>query len=337
MIDLRLVLDTLHANRPRYAWSAQRRGCYEIWLGKVVLPGPAALWFRYALENHGDAEPTATCWGTWFEAGRLPLHLHEVRDLPAPETSPERFDVSLAPRCRLAWDASAEALRATGSLGAGVTALTWDLRFAPAGRPFPYLAWERLQRLLAGSGAVSACPDVRMSGTVTVCGRTVAAERAPGMQGHIFGTRKPHAWAWAHGNAFLDAETGAPVDAAFEAIRVRRAAGGRTLTSVYLRLEAQEWRWNRLTDVLRRNQGREQADAFEIARCGEPALGARFELLPGQVACVDYLDTDGTALVNRNGTLARGTVRVTLQGRERRLEADGTATLELVDRGAGSS
>jgi hypothetical protein len=167
---------------------------------------------------------------------------------------------------------------------------------------------------------------------------------APGMQGHIFGRRKPWSWCWVHANAWLD-EAGAPVPAVLEAIHVRRSPGAPALTSAYLRLDGRDWLFNRLADVVshRRllfagervgNQGRELPEGFELERAGEPSLRASFRFLPDEVARVDYLDTDGSRLVNRNGTLAVADLEFRAPGGARRvLHAPGSATLEIVGRG----
>jgi len=104
-------------NLPRYPWSPSLKGSYEVWYGKVLgrwPGGPAGLWFRYCLEDHGHG-PEAFCRGTWFQADRRPLSVE--RALPVPRLTEQRLDLELGETEFLRWDPTAGEMHAAGRLG----------------------------------------------------------------------------------------------------------------------------------------------------------------------------------------------------------------------------
>lgn len=348
--------ESLAANLPAFDWSPRTRSRYEVWYGKVVRVDPSrpsALWFRYLIETHGDARPPeAACWGSWFEqAPGAPFVL--TRTFPLPELPRSTLAVELSPGHAFGYDPATGRYRARGSLEDKGNVLVWDLTWSSPGPAFRYVASDVLRRMISSSGASTPCPDVRVDGTVTVSTRaggtrTFTLTRAHGQQGHIFGTKKPWAWAWAHGNRWVDAVTGAPVEAGFEAIHVIRQRGGRPLTAAWLRLEGHDWFMNGLRDLLphrgavlfgprRGLWARAGHDDLSVEHYDRPALAAHFSLVPGLVAAVEYQDTDGSILVNRNGSAARAELTLDLgPGGRRRLVSECDATLELVTRREGS-
>lgn len=337
----------LAANRPVYAWTPERSGCYEVWYGKVGGFHPehaAALWFRITLEDTGDGHPRATCWGTWFEEGLpAPVHLTSGGSVPLlPSPGGPGFMVEIAPGRAFGFEAATGRYVCRGDAAGPGAALAWDLSWAPRGPAFRYLAWEWLRRLLSPSGACTPCPDVRVSGSVQVTlgasTRSFSLDGAPGMQGHIWGTRKAHSWAWCHGNDWVDAASGEPVEAAFEALRVRRSPGAPALTTMYLHLDGRHHFFNRPSQLVahracllgRRvgNRGVQLDRELYLEHHGDLPIRAHFALPARQVAHVEYRDTDGRLLRNRNATLAPGELRV--GGRHLRTRLG--ATLELVER-----
>lgn len=348
---------TLALNRPARPWSERTRGAYEVWYGKVVglgEDGSGALWFRYTLECHGPgAAPVATCWGAWFETGdaeSAPAPWMATEDAAVPLVLPDspEFLVELSPANRFFRDPATGSWRATGNLRRDAnTSLAWDLTWDPAAPPFRYLRPLWLTRLIAPSGACTPTPHARFRGTVWVeedgVEREITLDEAPGMQGHIWGTRKAHSWHWAHGNRWVDVSTGEPVDAALEVLRVVRKPGAIPLTTLYLWLDGETRAHDTLLDLLPRrryllggpptgNRGDGGADDLRVERLGPGGFSARFQLLPATTLEVAYQDTDGRRLRNRNATLARAELAIDTPKGRRRLLSPHSATLEIVTR-----
>jgi hypothetical protein len=332
------------ANRPVYTWCPETEGRYETWYLKVTGLGPerdGALWARYTLEDRAG-ETGAWCEGTWFHGGEAPVTGHHRVALPRLDPKKPGFEVALDSGRVLGWDEADGVLRARGSVEAGAVPLAWDLEWEPGDGLYRYLSWTHLAEVLSPSGGCTPCLDARMSGWVEVAGERIELDGHPGMQGHLWGTGRPHGWAWCHGNDWEDARTSRPVDAAFEALHVwpNRFAPG--LTTMVLDLEGERRVYNAPCDLLPhrrwlvgRNRTGNRAVALQasvdVERLGAPALRAHFELEPGGVDTGILVDPDGSRLRCRNATLARATLHLGEGPTSRTLRAR-TATLELVER-----
>lgn len=342
------------ANLPDRPWSVATRGAYEVWYGKVTgrCEGqPRALWFRYTLECPGaTAPPVATCWAAWFDEAQQGPPFLLTRDFVVPRLDPgPPFEVRFSDQHALVEDPENRGFHALGDLRDGDARITWDLRYRPAAPVFPYMAHETLRRWVSPSGACSPVPHARFEGVVRVVRpgqpeEVLEVQDAPGMQGHIWGTRKAHSWAWAHGNDWIDHDDGHPVDAAFEILHVRRRPNAMPLTTMYLWLEGEHHVFNGLRDLVSRrawligeqrvgNRAELGSGRLDFERPGFPELRGHFQLRPRQTLEVEYHDTDGSTLRNRNATLADASLVVQTRRGRRRLVAPGTATLEVVDRG----
>jgi hypothetical protein len=107
-----------------------------------------------------------------------------------------------------------------GCSGAIPELAAWELRFEGGEPPFPYLprAWMYTAKL-PRTKALSLRPAIRMSGTVTVRGRTVELDGWPGMVGHNWGAEHAERWIWLHGTDFAE-QPGAWLDATIGRIRI---------------------------------------------------------------------------------------------------------------------
>lgn len=334
---------------PRYPWYPGTRDAYEIWYGKVCGAregGATALWFRYTIECHAPGEPgRASAWAVWYDTRRASGPAVWIRDFEVPCLDPEAraLAIRLDPDNSLIQDAATGSCRATGRLGTEGRRISWDLSWEARAPAFPYMRNDWLRRRISSSGAGTPYPHTSMDGRIeleldgTVEGFEVVG--SPGMQGHIWGRKKAWEWAWAHGNDFRDASDGRPVDAALEVIHAVRTPGSPPLTAMLLVLDGQVHAFNRVQDLLPwprllgGNRAVRSATRIDVEREGDPEIRASFEFLPGQVAEVEYRDTDGSRLRNRNGSLARAELRIHTRAGRRHLISERTATLELVDRG----
>ncbi len=172
----------------RYPAVAFARGCYESWYLKAGdAAAGQALWLRYTVHKRPGEAPVGSLWATLFE-----------RDADAPRAA----KTSLPP---------VELRAGGGGLDAGVTGVarpgadsdwlhvgdavigrdgargevpglaSWELRFEGGEAPFAYLPRGWMYRApLPRTKALSLVPALRVSGSVTIRGRTVRARPLAG-------------------------------------------------------------------------------------------------------------------------------------------------------------
>jgi len=183
---------------PRFAGVPHGAGHYESYYIKAARPaGGQALWIRYTVHKHPDEDPTAALWLTLFDAeapGPLAVKASFGADeLSAPDRGYIRIDgAELVPG------------RATGSIAAGETEASWDLRFSDEGAPFHHLPYGRLYDApLPRTKFLSPYPSARFDGRLTLDGQEIEVAGWPGMIGHNWGAEHAERWVWIQG-AFLD-------------------------------------------------------------------------------------------------------------------------------------
>ena len=91
-------------------------------------------------------------------------------------------------------------LRGT-ALGGGHEA-SWDLTFPTGGSSYGLLPDLAARGPLGATAAVVPNSGVLMTGEATIDGDTLSVEDVPGEQWHMFGSRLPERWAWAHCSSF---------------------------------------------------------------------------------------------------------------------------------------
>lgn len=194
----------------RFPAVALPKGHYESWYLKAGdAEGREAVWLRYTVHKRPGAQPVGSLWATLFdEEGPHAAKLTE----PA-----ER----LAAGDGAAWVRIGEAtVGPRGARGAVPELASWELRFDGGEAPFPYLpsGWM-YSSPLPKTKALSLLPAVRVSGSVTIRGRTVELDGWPGMVGHNWGAEHAERWIWLHGTAF-EQEPGAWIDMIVGRIRI---------------------------------------------------------------------------------------------------------------------
>jgi hypothetical protein len=213
-------------NRPRWPGGG---GCFEIWFLVVFDPGAArAWWLRYTLfapadPNAGAAR--ATVWAAAFDARATPRAVAGKRILPlsAYASEPDRFGVRLG-------TATLERDVATGEVRTDRHTLAWELRWTAPREPARRgPAW--LDHVPAPTRVAHVGGDLRCSGWFAVDGKRQAIDDAPGLQKHIWGTRRVRELYWLACPTF-----GEDAGASLEATSVRVDAGrGPWLSPVWLR------------------------------------------------------------------------------------------------------
>jgi hypothetical protein len=201
------------ANRPR--WMGQA-GFFEIWFVVVMEPAAGrAWWLRWTTWAPTPGAPDAaraTLWAAAFDAVRPAVAIKTIA--PA-----DRFD--RGPADGFAVRIGDSELRADGCHGAvraGGHAITWELRWtsrAPPARRGPRL----LEHLPLPTNVAHAHPELACSGWVEVDGRRHLLTDAPGLQKHLWGTRRVEDLVWLFCPRFAE-DPAARLEAT--AVRVRR-------------------------------------------------------------------------------------------------------------------
>lgn len=181
-------------------WDGQRRGWYEVWFCKFVMPDEhAAFWFRYTIlvPDAGKGDPQSMLWGMFYD-GRDPhrnLAIKEVYPLAHLQADRDRFQLQME-------GAFLGHGRASGRLHKGARGIEWDLEFDPNDEPY-YQLFPLLRKLeITKTRICTPNLDVRWRGRLVVNGHEYTVKDAPGQQSHIWGTKHAERWAWANCHLF---------------------------------------------------------------------------------------------------------------------------------------
>jgi hypothetical protein len=215
------------ANRPR--WRGQP-GFFEIWFLVVFDPGAArAWWFRYttfAPASGQPGTPRATLWAAAFDAASPQPALAGKQILPIDAYAGTGADDL---HVRLGSAALGQGV-CTGRVDAGGHTIAWDLAFTPAAREARRGPWL-LHHLPLPTRVEHANSEITFRGCVSVDGTTHTLDAAPGIQKHIWGTRRVEELFWLYCPRFAEDPT-----ACLEATSARlHRPSGPALAPVWLR------------------------------------------------------------------------------------------------------
>jgi hypothetical protein len=232
-------------NLPRWTGKA---GAYEAWF--LTLTDPATgqgFWIRSTLHAPPDTQPNAGIWFARFDPSdpSSTFGLHEISTRF--DCSHEAFDVAIGDLEAPGGYAHMASGVAEGVVRGGGHEVAWDLRFpADLADTYRLLPPALYHGPVAPTKPLAPNVDIRISGTVTVDGELLRLARAPGQQGHLFGTRHAERWAWAHCVDFVGEE----------AAMVALTAQGRSSppASPYAMFVGVRWQgqWIRLSGVSRK-------------------------------------------------------------------------------------
>jgi len=168
------------------------------------------LWLRYTVHKAPGAAPVGSLWATLFDEQGP----HAAKVSPPPE--------QLGAGGRDWVRIGGGRIGPDGCSGEIPELAAWELRFEGGEESFPYLprAWMYTAKL-PRTKALSLRPAVRVSGTVTVRGRTLELDGWPGMIGHNWGAEHAERWIWLHGTDFAE-QPDAWIDATIGRIEIGR-------------------------------------------------------------------------------------------------------------------
>ena len=234
-------------NRPR--WAGQP-GFFEIWFLVVFDPAAArAWWFRYTIFAPAPGQPgapRATLWAAAFAAGASEPAIAVKRIMPIEvfDAGPSHlFAVRMGP-------SELTSGFARGEVEAGGHRIAWELRYPADG-----YAVERGPRLLRRRSlpvhVAHANSDLVCTGWVEVDGTRHVLRDAPGIQKHIWGTRRVEELFWLFCPRFAE-DPRARLEASSARLRSTPGAGlaGRAVTPIWLGTDTGERSWCGLPALL---------------------------------------------------------------------------------------
>ena len=173
--------------------------------------------------------------------------------------------------------------------------------------------------------AVTVQSDLHFNGWVKVNGESFQWQNAPGMQGHLFGQKNGYAWAWAHGNCFVDSQ-GAPVDFVFEGLTAQARLANRYpspyISSFFIVYQGRPFYFNRIRDSIFCHS-RFDYRGWEIKlKARDLEFHLHIQSQPHEFAGLTYEDTDGSLIYCSNSKLSSMKVQIF---RQQKLEVEYTA------------
>jgi hypothetical protein len=297
---------TADGNEPAYQPArAARRGHVESYFVKLNSPdGTRALWLKWTLFAAPGAPAVAECWAIAFARGRAPRAVKRTRPLDAPAMVRTPFALAFG-------DAYFDGRRAHGLLASGGTRVAWDITLAPrlpALRPLPY-AWM-YESPVPETKLTSPVPDATAAGWFEIDGDRVDVTGWRGMQGHNWGTRHTHRYAWCQATGFDGAE-----DVVFEGLSGRLRRAGRELPWLTLAFLWVDDRWVRFDTPVALTCARAEAEVmrwrFETRAAGF-VLRGEASAAREDTAGLHYANPQGPVTYCLNSKLAH--LALTLEG-----------------------
>ncbi|MBI4924385.1 MAG: hypothetical protein HY843_00555 [Bdellovibrio sp.] len=229
-----------------------------------------------------------------------------------------------------------------GQIQAKGQSLEWDLDMKPlTTNQFDLVPSSLSKSKLVKNTALTVYENLSFSGDLILQGEKHRFENAPGMQGHLAGTKNGHSWVWAHCNYFLD-DHGNRAPVVFEGLSARAklpfAIPSPKLSTFYFLYRENEFPANTLWSAIRSKSTLNFTEwSFETEHRD---LEGNNLIFKGQIkaelksfAGITYEDTDGSFLYCANSKLAEMILVVFRNGKpEARFYAPFTAAYECVSR-----
>lgn len=300
-------------------WDKQQHGFYEVWYLKLNAPqgqsqsnqpGPA-LWLRFTtlcLKN--GLKKVAEVWGIFFE--------------PQPEGGSKKIAVKNT--CSLtSYDAGSDGTvriedsyfgpnRTSGIVVGRGNRIEWDLKFEP--NDFTFFHVPNTLEKLKFAKSIVCKPNVNVffNGSFSVNGKRYDCASAPGCQGHIWGRRYAHEWAWAHCNAF-DSSTPAVLEALSARVKMGGMITSPRMSALFFEYKGTRYEFNKLQDTVAiRSQYSLTSWNFSVDK-GNLRLLGEITCDVKDLVAVTYEDTQGSYLYCNNSELASMSLSVYYKGK----------------------
>jgi len=268
--------------------------------------GECALWLKATILRRIGEEPVAEAWAVAFDRARG----HAAAKQVVPWTSASFSRDALAIRVA---EVEIGPMRTRGALFTHDPRIEWDLAFAGGAAPFAPLP-ERLYGDDTGnSKIVSPHPDLRFDGHYRVGDRRVEVTGWRGMQGHNWGRRHTHLYAWLHCNVWEDADV-----LVVEGITARVKLGPVLAPPITLVIaeHAGARQLFTLPGSLWRARGRIAPRAWEFTAANATArIRAHFSADTDDFVGLHYENPDRAMTYCLNSKIARGSLRLEVAGR----------------------
>ena len=284
---------------PRFPHVAPGAGHYESTYLTASEPDQGvAVWIRYTVHKRPGVAPTAAIWFTLF----TPDGPTAVKVTAARPRTGDGLLLAVADLGAVRPDG------ATGSISAHGVAAAWDLSFTAQAEPLLHLPSAWLYRApLPRTKSTSPYPSMRVTGSVTVAGRTLTVDGWPGMLGHNWGSEHAHRWIWLRGASFVQHP-----DAWMDVVIGRIAVGSRVLPWIAngVLAEGPDHRY-RIGGFGRRVSVTERSDGCDLVLPGrDVSLAVRVTAPPGSSVGWEYADPGGGRHLVRNCSVAGVDVEV---------------------------
>jgi hypothetical protein len=268
------------------------RSGYEVWFLTFTDPGTGVgYWIRstYLVPKLGSHQA-----GVWF-ARFDPTHPSDTfgvhRRSDTWSISTQTFAVRIGGDCLMSSGHTEGAVQAEGRT------VRWELDYPTGGETYRLLPGAFYRAGIAPTKPYSPNVDTRVEGTVWVNGEAAQIRKAPGQQGHLFGSRHAERWGWAHCASFEGEE------AVVHALTAQGRRG--PITTPFITSIGVSWqgRWIRLFKVSRRRDFGLGSWRIDVENRRHRLTG-RFEAPARAMLRARYEDPDGTARYCHNSEIA---------------------------------
>lgn len=306
----------------------------EVWYLKLNDPSQSrALWIRFAALSSGNGfKKTAEVSAIYFQ--RLPSR--EIKKTALKQS----FDLSALnitdqPSLQIGQAELTES-GTRGRIQSKAQELKWDFSFSSALPSSFQLVPELLSRTGISKSSISTvCEDLLFTGTTEINGEVSQWNSAPGMQGHLRGSKSGHSWVWGHCNTFVN-EQGKLAPVIFEGLSARSQIGPFVtprVSTFFFYYQGKSYSFNTLRDAFSIkskngiNEWEFQADRDEISFRGH--IRAEHKDFVGMT----MEDTNGSLIYSSNSKLSDMKLLVYRNGNlEATFHAHGTAAIEVNSR-----
>lgn len=284
-------------------WDGKRPGWFEVYFLKWNDPkSQTAAWIRYTFTIPSDSEKQPYCelWGVFFDAVQLDRKFAIKKRYPFHQLawSQDPFSLDIGDAFLGMYGANGEIIDQDRGHH-----LTWDLKFDSQDPPlfhFPYSFLYKHE--FPRTKVVAPHVNARFSGKLSVDGKEINLEQAPGQQEHLWGTKHAFRYTWGHCNSFTEDPL-----AVWEGLDAQIRLGPVTcprLKLFYLKSQSGEYLFNSPLKLIRNHSSCGLGFWDFMAQDRHVRLVGRLRCSTDRFVGLTYTDPDGEILWCNNSKLA---------------------------------